>query len=208
MSIAFSDALNGYAAFYDSSVVRTTDGGATWTPVKIPGTGGGYVYACGNDVFAPKGSNIYRSTDGGVNWSVSFTGSSGDFYACSFISSGSTLTGWAVSTTGKIAQFGGTATPTAIQDGNASRPSAFTLSQNYPNPFNPSTLISYQLAKSAHVTLKIFNALGQEVQTLVDEEKVAGDHQVEWNASGPSGVYFYVLRAGDVSTTKKMILLR
>jgi hypothetical protein len=85
----------------------------------------------------------------------------------------------------------------------------FLLKQNYPNPFNPSTTISYDLPTRSHVTLKIFNLLGQEVATLVNGEVEAGRHQMQWNARGlSSGVYFYRLQAGKFVETRKLILLR
>ena len=88
-------------------------------------------------------------------------------------------------------------------------PKSFELLQNYPNPFNPSTVISYSLPGSATVTLKIFNALGQEVALLVNERKEPGNYQTTWSVSNtPSGVYFYRLQAGSFVETKKMILLR
>jgi hypothetical protein len=96
-------------------------------------------------------------------------------------------------------------------------PKSFELLQNYPNPFNPSTTISYSLPKSATVTIKIFNALGQEVALLVNERKEAGNYQTTWNASNaPSGVYFYRLQAGEASTgsargfvqTRKLLIVK
>jgi dienelactone hydrolase len=86
--------------------------------------------------------------------------------------------------------------------------SKFSLAQNYPNPFNPSTTISYSLPKAAIASLRVFNALGQEVASLVNERKEAGYHQASWYANVPSGIYFYRLQAGEFVETKKMILLR
>jgi hypothetical protein len=90
-------------------------------------------------------------------------------------------------------------------------PKQFVLSQNYPNPFNPSTKISWQLPQAANVTIKIFNALGEEVATLVDNEyQNVGTHSSLFiiNSSLTSGVYFYQLKAGEYVNTKKMILLK
>ena len=90
-------------------------------------------------------------------------------------------------------------------------PTAFSLGQNYPNPFNPETKISWQLAASSFVTLKVFDVLGNEVATLVNEEQPAGTYQIEFNSKNrelSSGIYFYQLRAHDFVQTKKMILLR
>lgn len=85
----------------------------------------------------------------------------------------------------------------------------YNLSQNYPNPFNPTTKISYSLPKSSLVQLKIFNLLGQEIATLVNEEKPAGNYEVNFNASDlSSGVYLYKLQAGDYLEIRKMILLK
>ena len=88
------------------------------------------------------------------------------------------------------------------------QPIEFILEQNYPNPFNPTTVISYQLPISSDVSLYVFDILGNELASLVDEYKPAGGYQVEWNASNyPTGVYFYQLKAGSFVETKKMILL-
>lgn len=89
-------------------------------------------------------------------------------------------------------------------------PKQFALLQNYPNPFNPSTVINYQLATGSQVTLKLFNQLGEEVETLVNEYQQAGNYSTLYivNSALSSGVYFYTLRTGDFTETRKMILLR
>ncbi|MDZ7261999.1 MAG: T9SS type A sorting domain-containing protein, partial [candidate division KSB1 bacterium] len=93
-------------------------------------------------------------------------------------------------------------------------PETFALFQNYPNPFNPETEICYQLAQDTHVTLKIYNLLGQEVRTLVDKEELAGHYTVRWNGKDEnglnvaSGVYLYHITMGNFMATRKMILLR
>ena len=88
-------------------------------------------------------------------------------------------------------------------------PKAFALEQNYPNPFNPSTEVKYELPVPSHVVLKVYNVLGNEVAIIVDEKKSAGSYVVTWNADEmPSGVYLYRLTAGDLTITRKMLLLR
>ncbi|HJY63169.1 MAG TPA: T9SS type A sorting domain-containing protein [Ignavibacteria bacterium] len=97
----------------------------------------------------------------------------------------------------------------AIENGGTVKPDEFTLSQNYPNPFNPVTVINYQLPKASDVKLSIYDALGQEVNILVNEMQFAGNHKIEWNASAfPSGVYFYRLEAESFISNKKMILIK
>lgn len=86
---------------------------------------------------------------------------------------------------------------------------SYDLAQNFPNPFNPSTTIRYQIPKDGIVTLKIYDILGSEVATLVNEEKIAGKYEVNFNASSlSSGVYIYKIQAGDFVSSKKMILLK
>ena len=85
----------------------------------------------------------------------------------------------------------------------------FKLIQNYPNPFNPTTTISYQISQRGLVTLKVYDVLGKDVVTLVNNEKPAGNYEVEFDASElPSGVYFYQLKAGSFIKTNKMIYLK
>ncbi len=88
-------------------------------------------------------------------------------------------------------------------------PANFTLEQNFPNPFNPTTSIRYSIPGSQRVSVKVFDALGREVVTLVDEVKEAGRYSLQFDASRlSSGVYYYTLRAGKFSTTKKLSLIR
>jgi len=97
--------------------------------------------------------------------------------------------------------------PPSVDDNNS--PHSYWISQNYPNPFNPSTIIKYQVPERSFVTLKVFDILGNEITTLVNEEKDIGQFQVEFgNKNLSSGVYFYTFRAGNYINVKKMILLR
>jgi len=88
-------------------------------------------------------------------------------------------------------------------------PDHYSLNQNYPNPFNPSTQIKYALPSAGHVTLAVYNVLGQRVTNLVDGFREAGEHTEQWDASGyGSGVYFYRLSAGSFTETKRMVLVK
>jgi len=92
---------------------------------------------------------------------------------------------------------------------NSVLPAYYSLSQNYPNPFNPSSNIKYSIPISSLVQIKVFDVLGKEICTLIEEEKSAGSYEVEFDASGlPGGVYFYQLKAGKYFETKKMLLLK
>lgn len=87
-------------------------------------------------------------------------------------------------------------------------PVKFSLSQNYPNPFNPSTKISFQIPTDEFVTLKVYDNTGREVMSLVNETKTAGYHTVELKSSLTSGIYYYVLKAGSFTDTKKMSVIK
>ncbi len=94
-------------------------------------------------------------------------------------------------------------------DEESTLPEVYKLSQNYPNPFNPTTVISYSIPEKADVTLKVFNLLGQQVATLVNGVQNVGTHEVNFNASNmASGVYFYTIKAGQFTSTRKMMLIK
>ncbi|MBI2278941.1 MAG: T9SS type A sorting domain-containing protein [Candidatus Brennerbacteria bacterium] len=103
------------------------------------------------------------------------------------------------------------------EDGYSLLPASYSLHQNYPNPFNPSTTIEFTLPDRSHIRLAVYNVIGQEVATLIDEEVSAGTHRTTWDASGlPSGIYFVRIEAHSdrsvganaFTATKKMVLLR
>ncbi|HPD25189.1 MAG TPA: polysaccharide deacetylase family protein [Candidatus Marinimicrobia bacterium] len=97
----------------------------------------------------------------------------------------------------------------AIQLKDEELPTTPYLKQNYPNPFNPKTTIAYSISQKSFVTLRVYNLFGQEVVTLVNEDKIPGEYTVEFDGSYlPSGTYFYKICAGDFSSTKKLILLK
>jgi len=107
-----------------------------------------------------------------------------------------------------FAFIGAPLNPSAIREHDA-RPGSYALEQNYPNPFNPSTTIQYFIPERAFVEIKVLDVLGQEIATLLNEEKPAGSYTVRWDANGvASGVYLYRLTAGSVEQTRKMLLMR
>lgn len=104
--------------------------------------------------------------------------------------------------------------PSSVDTDDGQLPRTFNLEQNRPNPFNPATTIEYSLPEHGHVTIEVFNLLGQKVRTLVDEPKAAGCYQVEWNGQDDAGrtvstgIYLYRICAGDHRETKKMALVK
>ncbi len=99
--------------------------------------------------------------------------------------------------------------PTFIEESNESTQPKFYLHQNYPNPFNPSTTIAYSISHRSHVTLTIYNTLGQQIATLVDSEINSGQYEVTFDGSHlASGIYFYRLQVGTFTQIKKLVLLR
>lgn len=100
-------------------------------------------------------------------------------------------------------------TPVSIYEENYSVPVKYSLDQNYPNPFNPVTLIRYQIPEASNVTLKIYDILGNEIISLINEYQAAGHYQLEFDASNIStGIYFYQLNAGSYSQTRKMAFIK
>ena len=98
---------------------------------------------------------------------------------------------------------------TGVEQAGTELPAGYTLSQNYPNPFNPTTTIEFSMPQSGFASLKVFDLLGREVMTLLNEEKPAGAYRATVDASTlTSGTYFYVLRAGSFTATRKMVLVK
>ena len=166
----------------------------------------------------------------GTNWTVFNTSNSGlpDNYVSSIAIDGSGNK-W-IGTDGGLAVYkeGGVVSVEEKIDASNTIPTNYVLHQNYPNPFNPSTTIKYQLPsnlanrqagvksetmptgrQAANVKLMVFDILGREVVTLVNEKQNPGYYEVEWNAKAiPSGVYFYQLKTGSYVETKKMLMMK
>jgi hypothetical protein len=163
-----------------------------------------------------------RSTDGGETWGLDtrLTNDTAYSYFPSIAVSGNiVLTVWQDNRDGNYEIYykrNPTGNPTGIVNINAEIPVEYSLSQNYPNPFNPSTKIKFAIpvchssgSWNPVITLKIFDLLGREVATLVNEQLSPGTYETEWNPSNyPSGVYFYTLKTNGYTETKKMILIK
>jgi hypothetical protein len=105
--------------------------------------------------------------------------------------------------------YGGRAAPVGVNDWESAIPNGFTLLQNYPNPFNAQTTIRFALTAPQNVKLTVYDLLGRRIETLLDEYKQAGVHAVTFDASHlASGIYFYRLLAGEITETKRMLLVK
>ncbi len=103
----------------------------------------------------------------------------------------------------------GDTTAVSVENEEPLLPFNFELAQNYPNPFNPTTKIEFRISEKEFVSLKVYDVLGNELETLINEQKPAGNYEVEFDGKGlPSGVYFYRLKAGSFIETEKMVLLK
>ncbi len=158
------------------------------------------IFVCGS------GGMIFKSTNGGDTW--------GDISAPTAQSLNAIYCynekrGFAVGDSGKIFFTTNGGEITNVEENEKIIPSTFELFQNYPNPFNPTTVINYQLPTNSTVTLKVYDLLGSEVATLVNEVKNRGNYSVAFNSSNLStGVYFYRLETETFSMTKKMIVMK
>ena len=195
-------------------IMKTSDGGVNWickysssylnglpSPREVFFADNNYGWA-----IADNGTTnvIISSTNGGDDWVEQLNNQSYSPESIYFVDNN---TGWAVGTNGLILKYQGV---TSIGEERINRiPSEYFLSNNFPNPFNPSTTIRYSIPQSTNVTIKVFDILGSEIETLVNKEKPSGTYEITWNAENlPSGIYFYQLKAGSFVETKKMILLR
>ena len=160
-----------------------------------------------NIVYAGSNAGLHRSTNGGQNWSLyndSFNPSKTVIGISKDAASGDTVYVATLDAVYKV--FSGWL---GINNISSEIPEKFELYQNYPNPFNPSTKIIFSLPKSSLAALVIYDALGKELEILVNEQLSAGTYEVNWNASGyPSGVYFYALSSGNFNQVNKMIFLK
>lgn len=160
-----------------------------------------------NIFFAGTKNGLYKSTDAGDNFYLfnnSFSPSRNVIALCKKRNSN-----FIYSITEEAVYKCWTSYIIGIVNNSSISPDDFALYQNSPNPFNPVTKIKYNISKSSLVTLIIFDDLGREIKTLVNEFKDSGIHEIEWDASSlSSGIYFYRLRAGNFTETKKMMLLK
>jgi photosystem II stability/assembly factor-like uncharacterized protein len=208
-AVSFGDSRNGWIVISESgNVLRTSDYGNSWTQQTIVTTE--LTDVCftdsANGTVVGEAGAIERTSDGGDTWVQQISGITIRLNAVSFSDQ---YNGTAVGDEGVILRTtnGGV---TFVEENEIDEiPSDYYLSNNFPNPFNPSTKIKYSVPQLSDVVIKVFDVLGNEIETLVDEEKQTGTYEITWYAEGlPSGVYVYRLQAGEYADVKKMMLLK
>ncbi len=223
-SVYFKDVSNGLAGLNAASnstptIARSTNGGAIWANISSPIAGRVFgLDGYGDKVWATSAANIIRTTNLGNDWTTQYTGTgTGNWYHLSMVKVGSDIHGWAVRSNGEIMKYTELGAVSVLEDELI--PEQFELFQNYPNPFNPSTRIKFALPVQSNITIEIYNVLGQKVRTLINEERSAGYHAVEWNGRNDydqyigSGVYYVKFNANGGSENshtdvRKMIMMK
>jgi photosystem II stability/assembly factor-like uncharacterized protein len=205
LSISSNDDI--YLGTVNGGAFRSTDEGNSWMQIGLTGYEVRcFAFAPNGDVYSGTNDGVFKSTDNGGSWThLSSSGLNNPYVHCLFFNSvGYLFAGTGISLCRSVEPV-----ITSVDDSFSETPQSFLLFQNYPNPFNPSTTIQYAISSRQFVTLKIYNILGKEIATLVNEEKQTGIYEMTWNAENlPSGIYFYQLRAGNFIQTRKMLLLK
>jgi len=225
--IYFGNSMTGWTVGFNGVIYKTTDGGSNWTSrisnttnrlvaVSFPDNNTGYAVGYSG--------TIVKSTNGGENWFLQSSPTTNNLWGVCFTD---VNTGWAAGWSGTILHTtnGGV---TFIRKISTEIPASYRLYQNYPNPFNPATMIKFEIPLSplsslpaserergvgGFTKLIIYDLLGREVTTLVNEQLTPGKYEVLWSPESegsvyPSGVYFYKLSSDNFSVSKKMILVK
>jgi len=193
---------------YGVELARTSNGGITWefNYIGIEGAAWDIDFRTSREAWASLrgNANLIYSSDSGINWTQVQTPDSALIFNITFPDS---LHGFGVGSDGAIIKYKPDST-TNVVSLKPQIPEAFYLEQNYPNPFNPTTNIGFRISERGFVSLNIYDVLGSEVATLVNEELAAGSYEINFDAGELSGgIYFYILSMGNYYSSKKMILL-
>jgi photosystem II stability/assembly factor-like uncharacterized protein len=223
-AVSFTDISAGVSAGAD--INYTSDGGATW--FTKPGQITGEIVSAASAKQIPgkflfvTGKEVYKTDDSGDSYNLSYSQTDTlKFIDVDAVKIGENywITGYAVGDSGTVAKYKELYLVVETEMIRNIIPETFALKQNYPNPFNPSTRIEFSLPVAADVQLIIYNVLGQQVASLIDEQRSAGNHSVLWNANDSkgmklsSGIYLYKLKAtgndgSEFQEIKKMVLLK
>ena len=191
--------------FFGVAKLKTSNAGVTWNYEELLFFGLSFTidFRTYNEGWSASGYKFLFTSDRGENWSEVETPDSSIIYDLQFVNA---RNGYAVGQDGVILKLD----PALVNvEDEVTSLTQFILHQNYPNPFNPSTNLQYAIGSRQFVTLKVYDVLGNEIATLVNEEKQAGSYNVEFDGFGlPSGIYFYRLKTNNKIQTKKMVYLK
>ena len=211
--VSFADNMHGLAVGINGTILFTNDGGQNWEIRNF----NSYPYQRWQSVHLNQSGKVWAvgqngviaySTDWGNNWTVQESGVSCELWEVVFINDNEGwIVGGGIGQPGVILHTTTGGVVTDVKEDNIVR--EFRLLQNYPNPFNPKTIIKYEIRSLNRVTLTVYDALGNEVAVVIDEEQAAGSYEYEFNAEQlSSGVYYYNLKSGNHSVTKKMLMMK
>lgn len=214
-AVYFTSRMQGYSVgfnvFWEGVIMRTNDGGENWETHYLPSswlndlvfTDDSTGWVVGDYGF------IWYTKDGGETWEQIESGTDADLKRIVFVENGEV--GYIFGVNNTLLRYDRT---TDVKVDDVVVPSVFELYQNYPNPFNPETMIAYELKEAVFINLKVYDLLGGEVITLVNERQTVGSHQAVWDGRNKygkgvsSGIYFYEFRVGSYNRIRKMILTR
>jgi hypothetical protein len=207
--ISFLNDLTGWASG-SNNFIKTTNGGLNWITMQTNGAGPLFQFIDANTGWTAGYGPIYKTTNGGLNWYSQVDIGLAGTECMQFINS---QTGWIVGDEGLIVKTTNGGETVSLNNISSTVPKEFSLLQNYPNPFNPTSTIRFDIlsvgAVPRPVRIMIYDVLGREVATLVNEQLKSGSYSVTWDGTNfSSGVYFYKLETETYSETKKMVLLK
>ena len=209
-SVLFIDLNTGWACGQGGSILKTVNSGTNWIFQNYNTTDvyNSLAFINSNSGWIAGNNKVIATTNGGNNWTEQLSNSNASFESISFCS---TQVGWVC---GSRSVYATTSGGTNIKKTGTNIPGAFKLYQNYPNPFNPVTKIMFDIPPfeggiGGMLVLKVYNILGKEIETLVNEKKSLGTYEITFDGNRfASGVYFYTLFIDKFSETKKMLILK
>ncbi len=208
-SVFFIDESIGYASGYRETILKTTDAGESWSIQRQTASGQGLysiAFVSVDTGYVVGDGKILYTTNGGGLWQQYLPSNFNRLEDIHFVSR---TVGWIVGASGTILRTTNAGGLTGVDDLESGLPDAFRLEQNYPNPFNPTTTVRFQLTANSFVSLKVFDILGREVSTLVNEELQQGTYERTLDATAlASGIYTYRLQAAGLSQTRRLVLLK
>ena len=206
-SVLYSNGGCMFAGTEDGILYRSCDNGVNWEDISIPDfiATSCMIFNSSGHIFLSDSNGVFHSIDNGDNWTTLNTGlTETNIHTLRIDNDGYLFAG---SASGYI--FKSNQIISGFSESTTELPQSFYLYQNYPNPFNPSTSIRFSVSKRTLVQLKVFDIIGCEITTLVNEELEAGNYDITFNAGDIStGVYIYQLKAGTYMESKKMLLVR